>query len=46
MKSAAREEMEAGLARAAASGNMRPDQEADNQAAAIRKRNQGSSVFF
>ena len=46
MKSAAREEMEAGLARAAASGTMRPDQEADNQAAAIRKRNQGSSVFF
>jgi len=43
--SAAREEAEAGLARAAANGNMRPDQEADSQAAAIRRRQQGSSIF-
>ena len=43
--SQARLEAEAGLARAAASGVMRPDQEADSQAAAIRRRHEGSSVF-
>jgi len=39
-------EAEAGLARAAASGEMRPDQQADAQAAAIRRRAQGSSSLW
>lgn len=46
VQSEAHAEAEAGLARAAASGEMRPDQQADQQAADIRRRAQGSSSIF
>ena len=45
MKSEARAEAEAGLARAAASGAMRPDQQADFQALEIKKKAMGSSIW-
>ena len=45
VQSSAHAEAEAGLARAAASGDMRPDQQADFKAAEIKKRAQGGGLW-